>query len=233
MPHPRASCRRGGAPPAQHAQIRRRSKTSATRQLRSTASAHAARAASTGPSTSTCSWRCTCPPAHLHARGLARSHQASQPAALGAPSPASGQRQRPPAPWRHPPVVLPRALQERLACFMGTEESILYSYDMATLPSIIPAFANRKDVIVCDEVRHVRSAAPPRLPCPPWVRRCPPGRPCNAAHAPPASSACATTQPRGACAARAPPPSRVRPRLLCRESTSPSRLGATCRVRKS
>ena len=49
-------------------------------------------------------------------------------------------------------------LQERLAKFMGTEESIIYSYDLATVPSVLPAFANAKDVIVCDEVR-------PRFAC--------------------------------------------------------------------
>lgn len=38
-----------------------------------------------------------------------------------------------------------------LAKYMGTQEAILYSYDLATLPSIIPAFANRKDIIVVDE----------------------------------------------------------------------------------
>ncbi len=43
--------------------------------------------------------------------------------------------------------------QERLSRFMGTEETILYSYDLATLPSVIPAFANANDIIVCDEVR--------------------------------------------------------------------------------
>ena len=43
-------------------------------------------------------------------------------------------------------------MQERLAKFMGTEESIIYSYDLATIPSVLPAFANAKDVIVCDEV---------------------------------------------------------------------------------
>ena len=35
---------------------------------------------------------------------------------------------------------------------MGTEESIIYSYDLATVPSVLPAFANAKDIIVCDEV---------------------------------------------------------------------------------
>mmetsp|Transcript_38146 Transcript_38146/g.107806 ORF Transcript_38146/g.107806 Transcript_38146/m.107806 type:complete len:485 (-) Transcript_38146:161-1615(-) len=42
-------------------------------------------------------------------------------------------------------------LEDELARFMGTEEAIIYSYDVATLPSIIPAFANRKDLIICDE----------------------------------------------------------------------------------
>ena len=36
---------------------------------------------------------------------------------------------------------------------MGTEEAIIYSYDLATVPSVIPAFANAKDVLICDEVR--------------------------------------------------------------------------------
>ena len=43
-------------------------------------------------------------------------------------------------------------VQERLAQFMGTQESIIYSYDLATIPSVLPAFANTKDLIVCDEV---------------------------------------------------------------------------------
>lgn len=55
----------------------------------------------------------------------------------------------PPTPTRSPTAPCP---QERLARFMGTEEAILYSYDLATLPSILPAFANKKDLIICDEV---------------------------------------------------------------------------------
>ena len=43
------------------------------------------------------------------------------------------------------------ALEDRLAAYMGSEEAILYSYDLATIPSILPAFANRKDLIVIDE----------------------------------------------------------------------------------
>jgi hypothetical protein len=35
---------------------------------------------------------------------------------------------------------------------MGTDEAIIYSYDIATVSSIIPAFANRKDVLIVDEV---------------------------------------------------------------------------------
>ncbi|EIE21834.1 PLP-dependent transferase, partial [Coccomyxa subellipsoidea C-169] len=42
-------------------------------------------------------------------------------------------------------------LEERLARFMGTQESIIYAYDLATIPSVLPAFANTKDLIVCDE----------------------------------------------------------------------------------
>lgn len=42
-------------------------------------------------------------------------------------------------------------LEQRLAAFLETEETIMYSYDLATLPSIIPAFANKRDVIICDE----------------------------------------------------------------------------------
>eukprot|EP00890_Picochlorum_soloecismus_P000370 jgi/Picsp_1/1333/NSC_04813-R1_serine palmitoyltransferase 1-like len=42
-------------------------------------------------------------------------------------------------------------LEEKIANFMKTEESILYSYDAATVPSIIPAFANARDIIVLDD----------------------------------------------------------------------------------
>ncbi|KAK9798138.1 hypothetical protein WJX73_006549 [Symbiochloris irregularis] len=44
--------------------------------------------------------------------------------------------------------------EAKMAHFMGTEECILYSYDLATVPSVIPAFANAKDIIVCDEAVH-------------------------------------------------------------------------------
>ena len=43
------------------------------------------------------------------------------------------------------------ALEESLARFLRTEEAILYSYDAATVPSIIPAFANAKDIVVIDD----------------------------------------------------------------------------------
>lgn len=43
-------------------------------------------------------------------------------------------------------------LEARLAALMGREEAILYSYDLATLPSIIPAFASKADIILMDEV---------------------------------------------------------------------------------
>ncbi|KAG2440045.1 hypothetical protein HXX76_004160 [Chlamydomonas incerta] len=42
-------------------------------------------------------------------------------------------------------------LEEELARFYGTEAAIIYSYDVATVASIIPAVTNRKDIIVCDE----------------------------------------------------------------------------------
>jgi 7-keto-8-aminopelargonate synthetase-like enzyme len=45
---------------------------------------------------------------------------------------------------------------------MGTEESIIYSYDLATVPSVLPAFANARDLLVCDEV----CGPPPLSPLP-------------------------------------------------------------------
>jgi hypothetical protein len=56
------------------------------------------------------------------------------------------------------------APQARLAEFMGTEESIIYAYDLATIPSVLPAFANAKDLIVCDEVRARSTSAPAQPP---------------------------------------------------------------------
>lgn len=55
--------------------------------------------------------------------------------------------------------------QERLARFMGTQESIIYSYDLATIPSVLPAFANAKDLIVCDEVQQPDTFLPYVLTC--------------------------------------------------------------------
>lgn len=42
-------------------------------------------------------------------------------------------------------------LEHALAAFMGAEQAIVYSFDIATMPSVLPAFATRKDVIVLDE----------------------------------------------------------------------------------
>ncbi|GIM13887.1 hypothetical protein Vretimale_16954 [Volvox reticuliferus] len=42
-------------------------------------------------------------------------------------------------------------LEKELAEFYGTEAAIIYSYDVATIASIIPAFANRKDIMIYDE----------------------------------------------------------------------------------
>lgn len=49
-------------------------------------------------------------------------------------------------------AVMLFSVQKRLAKFMGTEEAIIYAYDLTTVPSILPAFANAKDLIVMDEV---------------------------------------------------------------------------------
>ncbi len=43
------------------------------------------------------------------------------------------------------------ALEKELEEYLGTEEAIIYSYDIATVASVIPAFANRKDLLVVDE----------------------------------------------------------------------------------
>jgi len=45
-------------------------------------------------------------------------------------------------------------LERRLARFLGTEECIIYSYDVATVSSVIPAFAKRQDVVVSDAGAH-------------------------------------------------------------------------------
>jgi len=42
-------------------------------------------------------------------------------------------------------------LEDQLAQFMGTDECIIYSFDIATVASIVPAFASRKDIIIADE----------------------------------------------------------------------------------
>mmetsp|Transcript_10601 Transcript_10601/g.20965 ORF Transcript_10601/g.20965 Transcript_10601/m.20965 type:complete len:493 (-) Transcript_10601:362-1840(-) len=42
-------------------------------------------------------------------------------------------------------------LEDKLAEFMGTEAGIIYSYDIATVASVIPAFLKRGDLVICDE----------------------------------------------------------------------------------
>lgn len=42
-------------------------------------------------------------------------------------------------------------LEERIAEFTHTEESIVYSYGFATISSVIPAYSKRNDIIFCDE----------------------------------------------------------------------------------
>ncbi len=41
-------------------------------------------------------------------------------------------------------------LERECARFLGTEESILYSYDISTPASAIPAFCKTGDLVVCD-----------------------------------------------------------------------------------
>ena len=55
-------------------------------------------------------------------------------------------------PLSPPPPHTP-AWQERMARLAGAQEAILYSYDLTTMPSILPAFANKRDLILVDEVR--------------------------------------------------------------------------------
>ena len=43
------------------------------------------------------------------------------------------------------------ALEARLAAWQGTAEAIIYSHDAATMPSVLPAFASAKDVLVMDD----------------------------------------------------------------------------------
>jgi serine palmitoyltransferase len=42
-------------------------------------------------------------------------------------------------------------LEAKIAQFMGTPDSILYSYGLATVSSVIPAFCKRGDLILADE----------------------------------------------------------------------------------
>lgn len=39
-------------------------------------------------------------------------------------------------------------LEEKIAQFMGTPDSILYSYGLATVTSVIPAFCKRGDLLL-------------------------------------------------------------------------------------
>ena len=42
-------------------------------------------------------------------------------------------------------------LESDLARFIGTPGAVVYSYDVATVSSVLPAFAKRNDLIVVDE----------------------------------------------------------------------------------
>lgn len=52
-------------------------------------------------------------------------------------------------------------------CVRVVQEAILYAYDLSTVPSILPAFANKRDLIICDEVRHELPHASRPHPCQP------------------------------------------------------------------
>ena len=41
---------------------------------------------------------------------------------------------------------------------MGTAECIIYAYDLSTVPSVLPAFANARDLIIVDEVNRTHFA---------------------------------------------------------------------------
>lgn len=77
-------------------------------------------------------------PRHAHAASAPRPPSWYLP--LNQPHPAR------PAPPR--PDSIPGQLEQDLAAFMGEEEAIIYSYDIATIASVIPAFASRADILV-------------------------------------------------------------------------------------
>ena len=65
-------------------------------------------------------------------------------------------------------------LEEALAAFMGTAQAIVYPFDIATMPSVLPAFATRKDVVVLDEaacwpLRNGASLSRAKGTCPPLL----------------------------------------------------------------
>lgn len=45
-------------------------------------------------------------------------------------------------------------LEKEIAAFMEADAAIIYSFDMASGSSVIPAFANQRDILVCDEAVH-------------------------------------------------------------------------------
>ena len=72
-------------------------------------------------------------------------------------------------------------LEKKLAAFMGTEDAIIYSYDMATVTSTIPTFAKRGDLLLVDAAANYAiqngaalSRAEARARPPPLVPRLPP-----------------------------------------------------------
>jgi serine palmitoyltransferase len=69
---------------------------------------------------------------------------------IGAPAPSAHAHTHSPS-HTHPSADVHLELEEALARFMGTEEAMIYSYDVATPSSTIPAFAKRGDLLVVDE----------------------------------------------------------------------------------
>ncbi len=102
---------------------------------------------------------------------------------------------------------------------MGTEESIIYAYDLATIPSVLPAFANAKDLIVCDEARAPRASALAQ----------PPGAAASLRRAAVPAMGSAAANPARRCTDRMRSADPARP-VVRRACATRSRTAATCRA---
>ena len=54
-------------------------------------------------------------------------------------------------------------LEAGLAKFLGTEQAIVYSYGVATISSVVPAFVRKGDVLFVDDGTHFLGAVGARL----------------------------------------------------------------------